>query len=218
MNRSYLDRLSTYTALVTKHPWQDLNLRPSASKAVALIPLSYELQGQNFTSRRGCGNLGAMDNTTPHLNGKSAHQSLIHTMTSERAPKKHGRLLELVGRAIDLELQLKETMTELEAVAQSLGPNELPTMLMAILKSASQPTAASPKDPGNVKVVTPSFEPNSLKGRIMTLMRDGKKRKSSVIIKTLKADSIKSSVYHALKELLNEDHLTKPEYGIYRKA
>lgn len=160
-----------------------------------------------------------MDTTTPHLNGKSAHQSLIHTMTTEtRAPKKHGRLLELVGRAIDLELQLKETMTELEAVAQSVGPNELPTMLMAILRQAGQPTDASPRGPGIAKVGAPSLEPNSLKGRVMALMNDGKDRKSSTIIKALKGNSIKSSVYHALKELVKDGHLMKPAYGIYRKA
>ena len=158
-----------------------------------------------------------MDNTTPHLNGKSQHSPVNFIPTPERSTKR-GRLLELVGKAVDLELQLKETMKALEAETQSMRPDELPSMLMAIIGSTIRPTEAPVRGPGVVKVEPPSFAPDSLKGRIMNLMRDGRKRKSSAIIKAIKATNVKSSAYHALKQLLEEGHLIKPEYGFYCKA
>lgn len=161
-----------------------------------------------------------MDITTPAMNGKSHHHSLITTALAPSVDRstKRGRLLELVGKAVDLEFQLKETMRALEAEAQAMGPDELPSMLMSILGPTVRPTSTPTKGPSIAKVVPPSFAPDSLKGRIMNLMRDGRKRKSSAIIKSIKATNVKSSAYHALKQLLEEGHLTKPEYGFYCKA
>jgi len=57
----------------------------------------------------------------------------------------------------------------------------------------------------------------TLKGRIVTLMSDGRERKSSAIIKSLKAKKIQSSVYGALKELVKNGFLCKPAFGFYKK-
>jgi len=161
-----------------------------------------------------------------HSNGHSTNgkpQSLIRTLATMPAsaglasqPHRFDRVLGLLKDAIDLEVTLKAKMVELEAEVSTLDRDGL----SGIFASMFRVPPREEKGPGLAKANPPTtwVDENTLKGRIITLMGDGRERKSSIIIKSLKAKNVKSSVYHALKELVNEGFLMKPAYGFYRKA
>lgn len=177
------------------------------------------------SSRVLCGIIVDMENhTNGHsaTNGKSTQHSLV-TVTiptvSERQTKrshKLDRLLNLTKETLELEMQFKDKVKELETELALVGEHDLPTVLMSLTR---------PRGPGLRKAAAVEPEPSppwvddsTLKGRIAMLMSDGRERKSSAIIKALKAKHVKSSVYHGLKELVISGYLVKPAHGYYRKA
>ena len=164
-----------------------------------------------------------------HSNGHSTtNGKSMRTLTTIPAPpenadrNKFDRLLTLVKEAINLEMQLKDKMREVDAEVSLTA--SLPAVLASLVRreparADSQPPRALLEGPGIVKAVpTVWVQDDSIKGRVMAVMADGRERKSGAIIKSLKAKNFKSTVYHALKELVETGFLVKPAYGHYRKA
>jgi hypothetical protein len=153
-------------------------------------------------------------------NGKSSRSlTTIPAPPESQANTDFDRLLMLVKEAINLEMQLKDKMNQIDT--EMRGKHTLPTVLRSLVRpeALTQPTRATLEGPGLAKAVpTVWVEDDSIKGRVVAVMADGRERKSGVIIKALKAKNYKSSVYHALKELVEAGFLVKPAYGHYRKA
>jgi hypothetical protein len=168
-----------------------------------------------------------MDTTTQAngqpTNGKAhtSHHTTIPAPLSE-APTQYDKILSLVRDAVEHEVRLKATLKELESAMGSLAQAELPTVLMAFIKSdrAPQPLItvprASEKGPGLAKVETTFYLEDAWKGKVVSLMTDGRERKTSAIIKALKATKHKSAIYGALTTLVADGALVKTAYAHYR--
>ena len=161
-----------------------------------------------------------MDTTNHQTNGKSSLVHLPHPLLpAPSSPSKTvGRVLELVGVAIDLELKLKATMTELEHEVQ-MHQGDLPSVLVSLMRSQH---VVMPPRPGPAKaqprkaaLTRPKNKGGALKARIMGLMSDKKERKSKQIVKELAAKN-PGSVYSILSELVREGHLMRPKFATYR--
>lgn len=165
-----------------------------------------------------------MDTINHQTNGKSlipiSHPFLaVHSQPNPPPNKSVSRVLELVGTAIDLEMQLKATMAELEREVQA-NKGDLPSVLVSLMRSQH---VVLPAHPGPAKarvrrtsnVAKPKNMGGALKARIMGLMSDKKERKSKQIVRELSVKN-SGSVYSVLSELVREGHLIRPKFATYR--
>lgn len=151
-------------------------------------------------------------------NGKAhSHQVSVPAIPGERSGVVN--ILGLVKDAVEQELALKATMKRLQQAMKEVGPDELPSVLVALAAVPTLVTVPPPaplKGPGLAKVETTFYAEDTWKGKIVALMTDGRERKASAIVKTLKASKHKSAVHQALSDLVKEDALEKPAYAHYR--
>ena len=173
---------------------------------------------------------------TEMVNGKSNSPSTSTIPSVDPKPQEANRYEKILGHVrdiVELELRWNAAIIALETETKNLDVKEVPSVLYAFLKrpvfglarftKPSLPvTSGSPPpiDSSTINVDDDEEDDNFLSGhrlRVMELMKDGRERKSGAIIKSLKGEKIKSSIYSALTELVNAGLLIRPAYGHYRK-
>ena len=182
-----------------------------------------------------------MDTTHSQTNGKSTLVHVSQLLPAPIEPTRSGlpsahprymRVLDLVRDAVDLDLRLKQTMTELDREMREVGNGDLSSVLVSLMKHHQQAspqaetiTATSTSKPTKPSVAkakhrekTPPLKNRGgmLKAKLMGLMSDGKERKSLDIVKSLGKAKNPSSVYSALSAMAEEGHLIRTRFAHYR--
>lgn len=170
-----------------------------------------------FTSHYACGNMSVMGNTPSTTNGKSTliHDDYIVKHETRTSPIKsnprYPRVLDLVRDAVDLEIRLKATMDELDKEMRAIGNGSLPAVLVSLMKHQPYSQKKSTTSPNHVV----ANKGGRWKAKIMGLMADGKERRSSDVVKQLKAKNA-TTIYSILSALADEGHLIRTKFAHYR--
>jgi hypothetical protein len=123
-------------------------------------------------------------------------------------------ILQLVREAVEQEVRLKETLKKLDAEIKEVGHQDLPSVLMALMRTPSEQHEASGRPTVAPTEPPPPAMNGVMKAKIMGLMSDKKEWRAGNIIARLKLHP--NSAYTVLNLLVKEGHLKKTRYAHYR--
>lgn len=163
-----------------------------------------------------------------HNNGSLVKQPSLFPTLPAAAPvpslTSHSRfrkLLDLVRDAVELDLKLKDCLSELQREAQEIGYKDLPSVFMSLVQHGApglepQPRADRPKKPTAAQAAPLHHTRGGvLRAEVLGVLSDAKEHKVSQVNKELEKYS-PNSIQTVLSQLYIEGLVLRPRRGHYR--